>query len=112
MRRMVPGNLTLDNKDNLITLCQPCHSAYDVEYPFWVIITMVDVLNRYINHGRRNYRGRVAAAVRGEVLQRTLPTVDITNVVYHRFILEAGWASIITSPNDEALERRTNDSHT
>lgn len=57
MRGMVPGNLTLDNKDNLITLCQPCHSAYDAEYP--VIIPKVDVLNRYINHERRDYRRRV-----------------------------------------------------
>lgn len=56
------------------------------------MIPTVDVLKRYISHERRDYRRRVAAAARREVLQRTLPTVDTTNVVYHRFILEAGWA--------------------
>ena len=52
-------------------LCGTCHSAYDSEYPYWVMVPTLDVLNRYTLHERKDYRGRVAAAARGEVVPRT-----------------------------------------
>ena len=57
------------------------------------MVPTLDVLNRYIWHERRDYLGRVAAAARGEVVPRTLPSIDTAVVSYHRFLLDPGWVA-------------------
>lgn len=73
----MPPTLTLEHRDNLITLCVVCHGGFDAEYPLWVMVPTIPIL--------------VTAARYGEILQRTLLHIDTSDAQYHRFLLEPGW---------------------
>ena len=91
---MIPSALTLNHHDNLIILCPDCHCAYDIEYPYWVMVPTVNILNRYIRHEHQDYLHRVIAATQGQVLPRSLPDILKAEVTYHRFVLDTGWANV------------------
>lgn len=99
---MIPSGLTLTHKDNLILLCVACHAAYDMEYPLWVMVPTINVLNQYIRHERRDYQQRIKAAAQGRAVLRTLPDIVKEEVEYHRFLLDPAYAA--ESPITETVK--------
>ena len=59
--------------DNLILLCKNCHSAYDCNYPAWIVLPQS--LDYFINFENNDYAARIAAAKRGFQQRRALPQV-------------------------------------
>jgi len=85
---IVPANLELAHKDNLIYLCWTCHRAYDLEYPMWVVVPDEITLSQYLDHEVRDFERRAQAAAQGLQLPRTLPIIDKERVQYHHFYLD------------------------
>ena len=63
----------------------------------------ITVINVYIRHERRDYQARVAAAELGQIVPRTLPSIDRRNTMYYRFILNPRWGTRTPITSDRKI---------
>ncbi|KAK6538470.1 hypothetical protein TWF694_010053 [Orbilia ellipsospora] len=87
-----PPNLRhLASPHNLVTLCRNCHCVYDCQQPRWIILPTN--IQYFIDHELADYDARLAAASKGLVRPRTVPTAvqyasaSVTNL-YMPFFFE------------------------